>query len=85
MALELMREEMVRQIRARSATDAHAAAYLTVWNDAILHSGKPLPCPACYLNGETRRLKPLREEHGIATVRCEHCREIFEFHSPEIT
>lgn len=83
MALELMRDEMVRQIKNRSATEAQVAAYLADWDDAIEHSGKPLPCPSCHLKGEARRLKPISEEHGIAVVRCEHCRETFEFESPE--
>lgn len=83
MALELMRDEMLRQIKAQSGTDAQAAAYLAEWRDAIEHSGKPLPCPSCYMKGEIQRLKPISEEHGVAIVRCEHCRETFEFDSPE--
>ena len=83
MALELMRDEMVRQIKAQSATEVQIAAYLTDWNDAIENNGKPLPCPLCHLKGEIRRLKPISEEHGVAVIRCEHCHEKFEFDSPE--
>lgn len=83
MALELMRDEMIRQIRAHSATEAQVVAYLANWNDAIAHSGKPLPCPLCYLKGEICRLKPISEEHGVAVVRCACCSEKIEFYSPE--
>ena len=83
MGLELMRDEMVCQISARSATDTQVAAYLADWNDAIKDSGKPLPCPSCYLKGEIRRLKSISDARGVAIVRCEHCRETLEFESPE--
>lgn len=83
MALELMREEMVHQLKVRLATEAQVAAYLTVWNEAIEHSGKPLPCPLCYLKVEIQRLNSISEENGVALVRCAHCRETFEFESPE--
>lgn len=83
MALELMSEEMVRQLRGQSATETQVAGYLNEWNDAIMHSGKPLPCPLCYLKGEIRRLKPISEVHGVAVVRCEFCHEAFEYKSPE--
>jgi hypothetical protein len=83
MALEFMRDEMVRQIKERSATEGQVANYLADWNDAMKHSGKPLPCPLCYLKGEIQRLKSISEEHGLAVVRCEPCREKFEFESPE--
>lgn len=83
MGLELMRDEMVCQISARSATDTQVAAYLAGWNDAIEDSGKPLPCPSCYMEGEIRRLKSISDEGGVTIVRCEHCHQIFEFESPE--
>ena len=84
MALEYMRDEMLRQIKAQLGSEAQVAAYHSAWNDAILNSGKPLPCPSCYMKGDIRRLKPISEEHGIAVVRCEHCRETIEIDSPEI-
>lgn len=43
MALELMRDEMFRQIKNRSATEAQVAAYFADWDDAIEDSGRPLP------------------------------------------
>jgi RecJ-like exonuclease len=82
-ALELMCDEMVRQIKVRSGTEEKVAAYLAQWADAIQHSGRPLPCPSCFMKGEIQRLKPISEIDGAAVVRCEHCRESFEFDSPE--
>lgn len=83
MPLELMREEMVRQLNERSATKSEVGEYVAVWEDAIKHSGKPLPCPLCFLKRQIRRLKSISEENGVALVRCEHCRESFEYESPE--
>lgn len=83
MALELMLNRMIHQIKAQGATETQVAAYLTDWNNALEHIGKPLPCPLCHLKGESRRLKPISEERGRTVVRCECCRESFEFDSSE--
>jgi hypothetical protein len=82
MALESMRDEMIRQIKARMATEEQVSSYLAEWYSAIDHTGKPLPCPLCYVNGEIKRLKAISEQKGIAVVRCEQCHVNFEFESP---
>lgn len=83
MALEGMRDEMIRQLQARSATQGQIAEYQALWNHATTHPGDPLPCPLCFLGGETRRLKSISDEGGIGVARCEHCRETFEYPAPE--
>lgn len=82
MPLELMRDEMVRQLNAQSATEIQIAKYLTDWNNAIEDKGKPLPCPSCYLKGGIQRLKSISDEGGVGIVKCEHCREKFEYQIP---
>lgn len=83
MALEGMRDEMIRQLMEQSATQAQVADYEARWNHAMGHPGEPLPCPLCFLRGEIRRLKSINDEGGVGVTRCEHCRETFEYESPE--
>jgi hypothetical protein len=83
MPLELMRDEMCRQIRLRSGSAETLLAYRVAWDDAVSNSGKPLPCPACFISGDISRLKPISEKDGIAVVRCKSCRATFEYESPE--
>lgn len=83
MALEGMRDEMIRQLRERSATQGQVADYEVRWNHAMSHPGEPLPCPSCFLRGETRRLKSISDEGGIGVAKCEHCRETYEYQAPE--
>jgi len=82
MALEFMRDEMLRQLKANAATESQIAEYLAEWKVAMIHTGKPLPCPSCFMNGEINRLKAMSEKDGIAVVRCEQCRAYFKFESP---
>ena len=83
MALEGMRDEMIRQLRERSATQAQLADYKARWNEAMTHTGQALPCPLCFLRGETRRLKSISDEGGVGVARCEHCRETYKYPAPE--
>ncbi len=83
MALECMRDEMLRQIKKRSGSEAQVIAYRAAWNDAMVNSEKPLPCPSCFIEGNIHRLKSISEERSTGVVRCEHCRATFEFDSPE--
>lgn len=85
MALEGMRAEMIRQLEARSATQAQIADYQARWNLAMTHPGEPLPCPLCFQSGETQRLKSISDEGGVGVSRCEHCRETFKYRAPEAT
>jgi hypothetical protein len=83
MALEALRDEMAAQMERRSGSRAQKEKYLVIWEHAMENSGQPLPCPACYLHGRIRRLKSIKEEKGLGIVRCEDCRETFEYPSPE--
>ena len=83
MALELMRDEMLRQLKARSATEFQISEYVNDWNIGIEQMGKPLPCPSCYLRGDIRRLKSISDENGVGIARCEHCREKFTYQNQE--
>lgn len=83
MALERMHDEMIHQLRQKAATQTQVADYETRWNHAMSHSGEPLPCPSCFLNGQIRRLKSVSEEAGVGVVRCEQCRDTFEYEAPE--
>lgn len=81
MALELMCNEMVRQVKLQGATQEQTAAYLSAWQFAVNHSGEPLPCPLCYMQGQIARLKPISEDDETASVRCARCHTEFEFAS----
>ena len=83
MALELMRDEMIRQLKEQSATQAQMAEHELRWKHAMTHPGEPLPCPLCFLAGETNRLRAISEESGLGIVRCEYCRNEFQYKSPE--
>lgn len=85
MALEGAHDEMIRQLREKSATQAQISDYEARWTHAMAHTGEPLPCPLCFLRGQTRRLKSISDEGGVGIVRCEHCRETFEYDAPEAT
>ena len=79
MALEEMRDEMIRRLHERSATQVQITVYEEQWKEAMRHSGKPLPCPLCFLNGRTCRLKSISDVEDVGITKCEDCRTIFEF------
>jgi len=83
MALEGMHDEMIRRLREREASQAQVADYEARWSHAMNHRGEPVPCPLCFLRGETRRIKSISDEGGVGIAKCEHCRETYEYQAPE--
>lgn len=84
MSHENMLEKMLIEIRLKGADEAQVNAYLAQFNIAKENPAIPIPCPVCFLKGETQRLNPLQDENGVSIVRCTRCREYFSFRSEEI-
>ncbi len=83
MALDLMFEEMLRQLRMHSSSEEQIERYKKLWDSAVDSAGDPLPCPICFLQGWASRVISIKEENGIAIERCKVCRETFMHRSPE--
>lgn len=83
MALELMFDEMLRQLHSNSSSEMQVEEYKVLWNSAVASAGDPLPCPICFLAGKISRVIAIEEKNGISTVRCKSCRQTFHHPSPE--
>lgn len=83
MALEFMHNEMIRQLNKISAPQETIDKYDGVWAAAMRNNALPIPCPPCFIAGNVSRLSPLRDDRGISSARCDHCRTKFEWRSPE--
>jgi len=83
MALENMHKEMIRQLKKSAASNETIDKYESVWVSAMRNSGLPIPCPSCFIAGNVSRLSPLKDDRGISSARCDHCRTKYEWQSPE--
>lgn len=80
MALENLKLELLRFLKEEGALQLAVEAWASAWYNATLFpEERKLPCPACFLNGEVRPLRPLAASGKVGAVRCEHCRTRFEF------
>lgn len=78
-----MHREMVRQLMKKAVPNEIAERYEIAWTSAMRNSNQPIPCPLCFAKGALSRLKPLTDELGISSARCENCKSKFEWPNPE--
>jgi hypothetical protein len=76
-------DEMIRQLNSESATEPQIKRYKALWYEAIAHPGYVLPCPSCYLEGRSSRLKSVTDEGLVGITVCEVCGNRFEYDNPE--
>lgn len=77
MALEGMHRELLGHLRAKGALPSLVDDWESAWADALACPGELLPCPQCFLDGQTSRLEPLHRQGHIGQARCRQCRTVF--------
>lgn len=79
MALDMLRLELLRYLKERGAVQEMIDAWALCWHNATAFPEEPFPCPQCFLEDRVERLRPLPNLTHIGAVRCDHCRQVFEF------
>lgn len=79
MARESLRLELLRFLKQEGALPPFIEDWAVAWYRATLLPDEPLPCPACFLEGEMRRLRPADGFEKLGAVECEYCHTRFEF------
>lgn len=79
MASDSLKLELLRFMKDAGAVPMMIDAWALAWYNATLFPSEPLPCPACYLGSQVRRLQPAEGFGKISAVQCEYCHTRFEF------
>lgn len=80
MVLEYMHNELLKQLKSYSATNAQLAAWEVEWQTAVSSAGDPLPCPKCFYDGLfIGHLQSLPAEPRRAKCKCASCKTYFEY------
>ncbi|MDQ0038932.1 C4-type Zn-finger protein [Variovorax boronicumulans] len=80
MALEKMLEVLRERLDVEKARDSQKAIWQAFWNEAQKESGKPIPCPFCFVHtNQVNRIIPLPNEGKVARGRCEVCRNEYRW------
>jgi hypothetical protein len=74
MALENMHAVLRERLEAERARDSQKAVWQALWNQAQMESGKPLPCPFCFVHtSQVSRIVPLKNDGSTARGVCAVC------------
>lgn len=83
--LELMYKEMIARLEQLNASKDVINDYTGHWIEAMMSSGKPIPCPNCFgIGKKDSRLEPLPMKGSMSTVKCESCKEYFSYEEPTL-
>jgi hypothetical protein len=81
MALEYMRNELLRNLKEYGASEAEIDSWLRRWNSAVNSAGDPLPCPKCFLKSKSvealQSLPPEKPKQGRS--KCSVCKTYFDY------
>ena len=79
MTLEALHDVLLRYLDDEGAVQMAIDAWEDLWHQSQNFPDEPLPCPRCFLDSHVQRLVPMEGIGGLAAVRCECCKNTFEF------